>query len=165
MENEQIKPQGAEWDDTVPKDTWRNYSASGRLAALLAGVTFGALFFPFMGTQWGLLVATLVSYSVLVFALVFRDKNCSLRKPQVRELIPQFLLVHSPFLLVVYWIEAEWLSQKSSMPYWLTVRGRKGSLYEWALTALLCLIAWRQQHWMRAIAKNRLTECRHEKLE
>jgi hypothetical protein len=165
MEDELTKPREAEWNDTVPKDTWRNYSATGRLAVVLAGVTFCALFFPFTGTQWGLPVATLISYSVLVFALAFRDKNCSLRKPQVRELIPQFLLMHLPFLSVVYWIEAEWLNQKSNMAYWLTARGRKGSLYEWILIALLCLIAWWQQHWMRAIVKSRLNERGHEQLQ
>jgi hypothetical protein len=163
MENEQVKPKEAEWEDTVPKDTWQNYSASGRLAPLLAGITFGALFFPFMGTQWGLSAATLTAYSVLVFSLAFRDKNCSLRRPQVQEQIPKFLLAHIPFLLAVYWIEMEWLKQKSNMPFWLTARGRKGSFYEWILIALICFIAWRQEHWMRLTIKSRLA--RHDRGE
>jgi hypothetical protein len=79
-----------EWNDTAPKDTWQNYAATGRLAPVLAGVVFCAMFFPTMGTQWGLPVATLASYSVLVYALTFRDKNCSLHRPQVQELLPRF---------------------------------------------------------------------------
>jgi hypothetical protein len=165
MENEPARPTETEWDDTVPKDTWRNYNATGRLPVLLAGVTFCSLFFPFMGTQWGLPVATLTAYSMLVFSLAFRDKNCSLRKPQVKEQIPKFLLVHIPFLLGVYWIELEWLKQKSNMPDWLTARGRKGSFYEWILIALLCLIAWRQEHWMRLTIKSRLTQHDRDQLE
>src|SRR5579863_3500970 len=73
------------WDDSTPKDTWGNYSATGRLAAVLAGVTFCALFFPFMYRPWGLPVATLSAYTVLVFSLAFRDENCSLDRSQVQE--------------------------------------------------------------------------------
>ena len=156
MERESVEPTQQEWDDAVPKDTWRNYSATGRLAVLLAGVTFCALFFPFMKMQWGLPVATLAAYSVLVFGLAFRDKNCSLRRPQVQEHLPKFLLLHMPFLLLVYSVEALWLNFGSRMPNWLTVRGRKGSLYEWILIALLCLIAWGQEHWMRVIVRRSL---------
>jgi hypothetical protein len=156
LQNEPVKSTEAGWNDSTPKDTWRNYGATGRLAVVLAGVTFGALFFPFTGTQWGLPVAALAAYSVLVFSLVFRDKNCSLRKPQVRDQLPKFALMHAPFLLLVYDIEGEWLNMASRMPSWLTVRSRKGSFYEWILIASLCLIAWGQQHWMRAIVKSNL---------
>ena len=97
MENQPAKSTDANWDDTVPKDTWRNYAATGRLAVVLAGVTFGCFFFPFADTNWGLPIATLAAYSVLVFAMAFRDRNCALRNPQVRELLPQFLLMHVPF--------------------------------------------------------------------
>jgi hypothetical protein len=156
MENRPVEPTEAEWDDKTPKDTWRNYSATGRLAVVLAGVTFCAFFFPFMGTQWGLPVATLAAYSVLVFALAFRDKNCSLRRPQVQGQLTKFAFMHAPFLALVYGIESEWLNMSSRMPSWLTARGRKGSLYEWILIASLCLVAWGQEHWMRAIVKRNL---------
>jgi hypothetical protein len=146
------------WDDAEPKDTWRNYSATGRLAVVFAGVTFCVVFFPAMGTRWGLPVAALSAYSVLVFSWVFRDKNCSLSRPIVQEQIPRFLLVHVPFLLFVYWIVTEWIERKSMMPGWLTMRGRKGSLYEWILIASLCLLAWGQQRWMLAIVRSRLAE-------
>ncbi|MGA9060594.1 MAG: hypothetical protein WB341_02910 [Terracidiphilus sp.] len=145
-----------EWDDSVPKDTWRNYSATGRLAILFSGVTFCVLFFPSMGTQWGIPVATLAAYSVLVFSLAFRDRNCSLHKPQVREKLPIFALMHVPFLMLVYGVEAEWVTMASHMPDWLTVRGRRGSFYEWILIAALCLIAWLQEHWMRAMIRRSL---------
>ena len=124
---------------------------------MLAGVTFCALFFPLMKRPWGLPVATLAGYSVLVFGLALRDENCSLGRIEVQELLPRFLLLHIPFLLAVYWIEMEWLKQKPNMPNWLTTSGRKGSFYEWILIALLCLIAWRQEHWMRAMVKRRVT--------
>src|SRR5579863_8933659 len=117
-----------EWDDSKPKDTWSNYSATGRLAVVFAGITFGVLFFPSMGTRWGLPVATLAAYSVFVFSLAFRDKNCSLHRPQVQELLPRFLVMHMPFLLLVYLVVVEWLRLESQMPYWLIERGRKGSL-------------------------------------
>jgi hypothetical protein len=155
--DEQMSPDTS-WDDTTPKDTWGNYSATGRLAPLLAGVTFGVLFFPFMSRPWGLPVATLAAYSVLVFGLALRDENCSLGRIEVQDLLPRFLLLHIPFLVGVYWIEMEWLKLKSNMPDWLTVRGRRGSLYEWILIAVLYLIAWRQAHWMRAMVKRKLTE-------
>jgi hypothetical protein len=151
MENEPLEQE--EWDDTVPKDTWRNYSATGRLSVVFAGVTFCALFFPFQETPWGLQVATLTAYSVLVFSLAFRDKNCSLDRPQVQQQLAKFVWMHGPFLLLVYVIEAEWLNLASRMPEWLIVRGRKGSFYEWILIAILCLLAWREEHWMRAMVK------------
>jgi hypothetical protein len=78
---------------------------------------------------------------------------------------PKFLLVHIPFLLAVYWIETEWLKQKSNMPFWVTARGRKGSFYEWILIALICFIAWRQEHWMRLTIKSRLTQHDRGELE
>jgi hypothetical protein len=88
---EERKPSGDEqtspdtsWDDTTPKDTWNNYSATGRLAVVLAGVTFCVLFFPFMSRPWGLPVATLAGYSVLVFSWAPRDENCSLGRIEVR---------------------------------------------------------------------------------
>jgi len=156
MENEPVETREAEWDATAPKDTWRNYSATGRLAVVLAGVTFCALFFPFMKTPWGLPVATLSAYSVLVFAWAFRDSNCSLRRPQVQDQLTKFAFIHMMFLLLVYGIEAEWLNMASRMPSWLTLRGRKGSLYEWILITSLCLVAWWQVHWMRAIVKRKI---------
>ena len=156
METESTKPVEATWDDSRPKDTWGNYGATGRLAVVLAGVTFGALFFPFIGTQWGLPVATLAAYSVLVFSLTFRDKNCSLRRPEVRDQLPKFAFMHLPFLLLVYGIEVGWLNVASSMPEWLTVRGRKGSFYDWILIASICLLAWGQEHWVRTIVRSNL---------
>jgi hypothetical protein len=162
---EERKPSGDEqtspdtsWDDTTPKDTWNNYSATGRLAVVLAGVTFCVLFFPFMSRPWGLPVATLAGYSVLVFSWALRDENCSLGRIEVQELLPRFVLLHIPFLLVVCGIEMEWLRQRSNMPDWLIVEGRKGSLYMWILTALLCVIAWQQARWMRTMVKRKLTE-------
>ena len=165
MENQRLETEEAEWDDTVPKDTWRNYAATGRLAVILAGVTFCALFFPLMDEPWGLPLATLAGYSVLVFSLAFRDKNCSLHRPQVKEQLPKFALMHLPFLLMVYAIEIEWKNVALSMPSWLTVRGRKGSFYEWIVIALLRFIGWAQQKWMRSMVKRRLTERGHERLE
>lgn len=153
MNDEPSSATEAGWNDEAPKDTWRNYPATGRLSVVLAAVTFCALFFPNMDKPWGLPVAIVAAYSVLVFSLAFRDKNCSLRRPQVRKLLPQFLLMHVPFLLLIYWIATLWIRLAPDMPDWLTVRGRKGSLYDWILTALLCLIAWAQEHWMRAIIK------------
>lgn len=156
LPNNEEKAEDQSWDESTPKDTWRNYSATGRLAPLLAGVTFGTIFFPFMGTSWGLSVATLAAYSVLVFALAFRDKNCSLRRSQVQEKLPFFAAVHVPILAIVYGIVAEWGSLASRMPDWMTVRGRKGSFYDWILIAALGLLAWRQEHWMRATVKRSL---------
>jgi len=141
------------WDDSTPNDTWGNYSATGRLGVVLAGVTFCILFFPFMHRPWGLPVATLCAYTVLVFSLAFRDENCSLDRTQVQEKLPLFAAMHLPFLLAVYGIVLEWTHLASDMPNWLTVRGRRGSLYEWILIAILCLVAWRQEHWMRVIVK------------
>jgi hypothetical protein len=43
------------------------------------------------------------------------------------------------------------------MPEWLTVRGRKGSFYEWILIASLCVLAWWQVHWMRTVEKRNLS--------
>lgn len=165
MENEPAESTEAEWDDKAPKDTWGNYSATGRLSVVLGGVTFCALFFPFNETPWGLPVATLTAYTVFVFALAFRDRNCSLRKPQVQNQLPKFALMYVPFLLLVYGAEAEWLRLAPRMPSGLTMRGRKGSFYEWILIALLCLAAWWQEHWMRTIIKRRLIESGRERLE
>jgi hypothetical protein len=156
MENKPVEPLNVEWDDAVPKDTWRNYGATGRLAVVLAGLTFCVFFFPFIDSQWALPVATLASYSVLVFGLLFRDKNCSLRRPQVQEQLAKFAFMHVPFLIVVYGIEAEWLRMASQMPLEITRQGRKGSIYEWILIFVLCLIAWGEEHWMRAIVKRNL---------
>jgi hypothetical protein len=161
MDRESVASTQEEWDDVVPKDTWRNYSATGRLAILSAGVTFCALFFPFIEARWALPVATLAAYSVLVFGLAFRDKNCSIRKPLVQEQLPRFLLMHVPFLLIVYSFEVLWLNLVSMMPRWLTVRGRKGSVYEWILIAFLCAIAWGQEHWMRVIVRRSLSSKPH----
>ena len=156
VENERLEPVKSEWDDTTPKDTWSNYGATGRLAVLLAGVTFGAIFFPFEDTRWGLSIATLASYSVLVFGMAFRDENCSIGRTEVQEQLGKFLLMHVPFLLLVYAVEAEWLKLKLGMPFWLIQRGRKGSFYDWFLIASLCLIAWGQVHWMRMMVKRKL---------
>ena len=156
MNDEPADLGNAEWDDSLPKDNWHNFSATGRLAVLMAGATFFALFFPTMGTQWGLPIATLTAYTVLVFALAFRDKNCSLRRPQVRGQLPKFVFMHAPFLLLIYWIEAEWLNLASQIPGWLNTRGSRGSLYEYILIASLFLIAWGQVKWMRTIVKRSL---------
>ena len=83
----------------------------------------------------------------------------------MKEQLPKFALMHMPFLLMVYAIEIEWKNVALSMPSWLTVRGRKGSFYEWILIALLCFIGWAQQKWMRSVVKRRLTERGHERLE
>ena len=61
MENKPAEHLEADWDDKAPKDTWRNYSATGRLAVILAGVTFCALFFPFTDKPWALPVASLTA--------------------------------------------------------------------------------------------------------
>ncbi len=156
LPNDEEEAEDQSWDESTPKDTWRNYSASGRLAPLLAGIAFGTIFFPFMATSWGLQVATVAAYSVLVFALAFRDKNCSLHRSQVKERLPFFAAVHLPILAIVYGIVAEWGSLASRMPDWMTVRGRKGSFYDGILIAVLCLLAWRQEHWMRATVKRSL---------
>jgi hypothetical protein len=67
--------------------------------------------------------------------------------------------------LIVYWIELEWLNEKSRMPHWLTEQGRRGSLYEWILIALLgLLVAW-QVLWMRSIVKSKLVEGGHGRPE
>jgi hypothetical protein len=116
-EKDQAEPSEALWDDRQPKDTWRNYSSTGRLAILLAGATFLLLFIPFEARPWGLTVATLAAYSVLVFSLAFRDKNCSLRRPQVQEQFGKFALMHGPFLLLVYAIEAGWLKLASHIAH------------------------------------------------
>jgi len=73
--------------------------------------------------------------------------------------------MHVPFLLIVYWIELEWLNEKSRMPHWLTEQGRRGSLYEWILIALLGLLAAWQVLWMRSIVKSKLVEGGHGRLE
>lgn len=156
MENGPVASKEAEWDDTRPKDTWRNYSASGRLAGLLAVITFFVVFLPNSDSRWGLPVAILSAYSVLVFSYAFRDRNCSLSRPQVQEQLPKFALMHVPFLLLVYAVETEWMNAQSRVPHWLTVRGRKGSLYDMILGAILFLLAWWQVRWMRAIVKRSL---------
>jgi len=74
----------------------------------------------------------------------------------VQDQLTKFAFIHMMFLLLVYGIEAEWLNMASRMPSWLTLRGRKGSLYEWILITSLCLVAWWQVHWMRAIVKRKI---------
>lgn len=160
MENKTVKPAEAEWESAPPRDTWRNYSATGRLAALLAVVTFCALFMSFEDANQGLIVATLSAYSVFAFGAAFRDKNCSLRRPQVRGHLVKFAFMHVPFLLLVYAIESEWLDLTAQMPHWLVARGRKGSLYEYILAVSIGLIAWWQANWMRAIVKRSI--CLHK---
>lgn len=54
MESEPANSTEPEWNDKAPKDTWRNYFATGRLAIILAGVTFCVLLFSFQQNSLGI---------------------------------------------------------------------------------------------------------------
>ena len=70
--------------------------------AMLQAFAAVIVFIPFMDRPWAPYAAALTGYSVLVFSMAFRDAECSLRKPEVRQKLPGFLLLHLPLLAAVY---------------------------------------------------------------
>jgi hypothetical protein len=114
------------------------------------------VFFPFIDRSWFPYATALTGYSVLVFSLVFRDAECSLRKPEVRRKLPGILLLHTPFLASVYVIVMFSIRFAPQLPRFMTQSGRKGSLFDWAVTFALVMLAWAQELWMRKIIRSGL---------
>jgi hypothetical protein len=114
--------------------------------------------FPFIDRSWFPYAVALSGYTVLVFSLVFRDAECSLRKPEVRRKLPGILLLHIPFLASVYVTVMFSIRFAPQLPRFMTQSGRKGSLFDWAVTLALVLLAWAQEYWMRGIIRSGMSE-------
>jgi polyferredoxin len=124
--------------------------------ALLQAFVAVIVFIPFMDRPWAPYAAALTAYTVLVFGMAFRDAECSLRKPEVRNKLPGFLLLHMLFLAVVYAIVNYSIRLTTQLPAFMARAGRKGSLFDWIVTFALVLLAWQQEHWMRRIIRRGL---------
>ena len=139
------------------KDAKADDSTAIRLALIQAFVAV-IVFIPFMDRPWAPYAAALTGYSVLVFSMAFRDAECSLRKPEVRQKLPGFLQLHISFLAAVYVIETCSIRLAPQLPRFVTQAGRKGSLIEWIVTFALAMLAWAQEHWMRKIIRRSLSK-------
>jgi hypothetical protein len=117
--------------------------------AMLQAFVAVIVFIPFTDRSWVPYAAALAGYSVLVFSMAFRDAECSLRKPEVRQKLPGFLLLHLLSLAVVYAIVNYSIRLTEQLPTFMTRSGHKGSLFDWIVTFALLLLAWGQEHWMR----------------
>jgi hypothetical protein len=124
--------------------------------ALLRAFLAVIVFIPFSDRPWAPSAAALTGYSVFVFSMAFRDAECSLRKPEVRQKLPGFLLLHLLSLAVVYAIVNYSISLTAQLPAFVTRAGRKGSLFDWIVTFALLLLAWGQEHWMRGTIRRGL---------
>lgn len=61
-----------------------------------------ALLLVFRGRPWGLEAAILSAYSVCFFGITFRGVSYSLGRAEVRDALPQCVLIHCLLLVVVY---------------------------------------------------------------
>lgn len=148
---------GPESKKVLTKDAKAEDAAAIRLALLQAFVAV-IVFIPFMNRPWVPYAAALTGYSVLVFGMAFRDAECSLRKPEVRQKLPGFLLLHIVFLAAVYVIETFSIRLAPQLPRFITQAGRKGSFSEWIVTFALVMLAWAQEHGMRRIIRRGLSD-------
>jgi hypothetical protein len=126
--------------------------------ALLQAFVAVIVFIPFTGRPWAPYAAALTGYSVFVFSMAFRDAECSLRKPEVCQKLPGFLLLHLLSLAVVYATVNYSISLPTQLPVFMTRAGRKGSLFDWIVTFALVLLAWGQEHWMRKVIRRGLSD-------
>jgi hypothetical protein len=97
--------------------------------------------------------AGLTCYTVYVFGMVFRDAECSLRRSQVRQKLPFFLLLHIAFLAAVYSTVSFSIRLAPELPRVMTNEGRKGSLFQWIVTFSLLFLGSAEEHWMRTIIR------------
>ena len=140
----------------MPRKDEKATDASAIQLAVLQTFVAVIIFIPFADRSWCPFAAAITGYSVLVFSLAFRDRECSLRKPEVRQRLPEFLLLHVPFIAAVYLIVTLSIHFAHQLPRFLVQAGGKGSLLDWTVTFALAMLAWAQEHWMRAaIRRNR----------
>lgn len=127
----------------------------GSWAPAAALVVFAAIFFPLIDHPWALYPAILASYSVFIFGMSFWTGGFSLDKDAAQRCLPKLFAVHSCFMALVAGCVAVWLWLQPQLPVWLTVRGRKGSLWDWILTfSLLGVAFWQGSRMARVVEAN-----------
>ena len=143
-------------DEKSKKSPVKNSKAKDASAiqlAMLQTLVAAIVFLPFADRPWCPSAVALTSYSVFVFSMTFRDAECSLRKPEVRQKLPGFLLLHLLSLTVVFATVNYSISLTTQLPVFMTQVGRKGSLFDWIVTFALVMLGWAQEHWMRKIIR------------
>lgn len=117
-----------------------------RWLAITAFLLFFLIYLPFQSHPWSWLVALASSYSVgaigiaLGSALDYVDSDDFFGDSRVPKYLAMLLLPHALILVPVITGAYLWFHVKPVLPHWVTVEGRKGSLWEY-FGLLLALIA------------------------
>lgn len=128
-----------------PAEPRTNYSA------LLAVVVFCLLYFPIHRRPWGWPLSVAVSWSTVAFGCAFfyglDYADDFFGDSRVPKYVAKLLLPHLLILIPVTYLAWLWLRATPFLPHWLTVTGRKGSLWELCGILLASYAAFREGVW------------------
>lgn len=143
-----------------PSEEERESSSSlPRWSPAIAILVFACLYFPLQSHRWGWFVAIAGSYSVGVFVIAlgsgFQDSSDFFGDSQGPKYAATLLLPHALILALVMLAAYFWLHLIPTLPHWVTVEGRKGSLWEYFGGILACLVDVKEGYWLAARIKRR----------
>ena len=145
------------------KDENKGFSSISRWSVLVAMAVFCLLYFPFQNYPWSWLVAIAGSYTVIAFGFavgsVVKDADDFFGDPRVPKSLTTLLLPHAVILIPIMSGAYLWLHFQSKLPHWLTVEGRKGSLWDYCGILLGVIAAGREAEWMASKIKRQCEEC------
>ena len=117
-----------------------------RWLAFIVFLVFLLIYLPFRNHPYSWFAAIASSYTVAVFgialdsALDFADADDFFGDSRVPRYVATLLLPHALVLIPIMLGAYLWLHLKLVLPHWITVEGRKGSLWD-VVGLLLMLIA------------------------
>ncbi len=120
-------------------------SSFSRWLAFIAFLLFLLIYLPLRNHPWGWFAAIAGSYTVAVLgialdsALDFADADDFFGDSRIPGYVATLLLPHTLILVPIMLGAYLWLNLKPVLPHWVTVEGRKGSLWD-AAGLLLMLI-------------------------
>jgi hypothetical protein len=130
----------------------------GKFALILAVVVVTLTLWIYLGkTPVGFLVATLISYSIWVFCLVFfrwrwLPEAYSLRNKKIQRQIPRLISIHAGFLVLVFAVLSVGFFLRPYLPGdWLAERSKHHSVCSDGLIVVSTLICVAQVYICRRV--------------
>lgn len=132
----------------------------GRWAHVLAGVVFCALYFPLSQYVWSWQIAITATYIVFMlcctFGIAFKDSDDLLGNTQVQRYIARLMLRQALVLSLISVAAFLWRLSKSVLPVWMTMEGRRMSLWDLFGIVLFYFVAVKEAVWMSTRIKQQL---------
>ncbi|MFP5235725.1 MAG: hypothetical protein ACLGSD_07470 [Acidobacteriota bacterium] len=119
-------------------------SSFSRWLALTVILMFLLIYLPFPSNPWIWFIAIASSYTVAVFGIAlhsafdFSDADDLFGDSRVPRYAARLLLPHAVMMVPMMLGAYLWLHLEQALPHWVTVEGRKGSL--WDLCGLLLVL-------------------------